>query len=82
MKSNECLWCQVETQCPQCIQGKSDAGREADPVLLKHFYVLFIRGGKASGVFNSTTTTAPAAEISGYSLFFNLQRLVNFSFTK
>lgn len=32
-------------------------------ILLKHFNVLFIRGGKASGVFNSTTT-ATAAEIS------------------
>lgn len=38
----------------------------AAPFLLKHFDVLFIRGGKASGVFNSTTT-ATAAEISAFS---------------
>lgn len=55
----------AETQCPQCIQGKWDAGRVAAPFLPEHFDVLFIRGGEASGVFNSTTA-ATAAEISAY----------------
>ena len=45
------------------FRGKCGAGREAAPFLLKHFDVLFIRGGEASGVFNSATT-ATAAEIS------------------
>ena len=41
---------------------------QAAPFLPKHFDVLFIRGGKASGVFNSTTT-ATAAEISACFFF-------------
>lgn len=59
--------------CLRCQSSVHSAFREsvmqagyAAPFLLKHFNVLFIRGGKASGVFNSTTT-ATAAEISAFS---------------
>lgn len=62
----------VYVWCPKQRHSVHSAFRESvmqagwqpsPPSLLKHFNVLFIRGGKASGVFN-LTTTATAAEIS------------------
>lgn len=51
----------AEAQRPRCIQGKCDWGGEAAPnPSLMQGDVLFIRGSKASSVFNSETTTTAA----------------------
>lgn len=66
VKSSVCVWCQKQRHSVHSAFRESvmEAGR-LPPFLPKHFDVLFIRGGKASGVFNSTTT-ATAAEISAW----------------
>lgn len=51
----------AEAQRPRCIQGKCDWGGEAAPnPSLMQGDVLFIRGTKASSVFNSETTATVA----------------------
>lgn len=70
-KPNMCVRvCGVKAaaQCPKCVQGKCEAGREAGPFLPKHSDVLFIRGGKASSVFNLATTLT-AAGITAFSKY-------------